>query len=174
MPLIVNRGTGGDFEPAPEGPHPARCCDVRDLGRIETHYPGRKKLQRKILVSWVIDAVRADGKPALVAKRYTASLHEKAMLRADLEAWRGKAFSESELDAFDVETVIGAPVLLNVVHVKKNGVTYANVQSLMPLPRGMQAPGIPSSYVRWVDRDENAAATEEDAPPPLSDDDIPF
>lgn len=182
MALIVNRGTGGDFEPAPAGPTAARCCDVRDLGMIESVFSGKPKTQHKLLVSWVIGQEREDGKPFIVSKRYTASLHEKAALRADLESWRGKAFTESELDAFDVETVIGAPCFLNVVHNKKDGRVFANVQSIMPLPKGMQAPSVPTDYVRWVDRAEHqqAAANHAEPPPPDdhdapgADDEIPF
>ena len=41
-----------------------------------------------------------DGKPFLVRRRYTASLHEKSALRKDLESWRGRAFTNVELDGF--------------------------------------------------------------------------
>ena len=38
-----------------------------------------------------------------VARVYTLCLHERAALRKDLESWRGRKFTEQELDGFDLE-----------------------------------------------------------------------
>lgn len=112
----------------------------------------------------------------LVSQWYTLSLHEKANLRKDLDAWRGKSFTDEDLkEGFDVEKLVGAPCLLNVTQSKseKNGKVYANVSSIMPLPRGMSKIA-PEGYVRVKDRDD---APEKEAPAAAKQDedyDLPF
>jgi hypothetical protein len=179
VPVIV-KGTGGsDFQPAPTGAHAAVCCDVRDLGLVTSTYNGKEKTQQKVLLSWLINELRDDGKHYMVAQRFTASLHEKASLRKFLESWRGRPFTEKELEGFDVETLIGAPCLLNVIHETKGGRTYANIASIMRLPKGMESPKIPADFVRYQDRP--AAKAQDDAPahddadaPAEVDDEVPF
>jgi hypothetical protein len=63
--------------------------------------------------------------------------------------------------------------LVNIIHEKKNGQTYANVASIMRLPKSMAAP-IPRDYVRVCDR-EPAEAPQVDEPPDyvISDEDVP-
>jgi hypothetical protein len=83
----------------------------------------------------------ADGRPFMVSKTYTVSTHEKSQLRKDLEAWRGKPFTVEEISRFEIIKVLGVYALLNVSHVDgKDGNTYANIASLMPLPKGMPKP----------------------------------
>ena len=68
-----------------------------------------------------------NGRPFTVRRRYNMSLHKKATLRRDLESMMGRAFTDSELKGFDLESLIGLPCLLNVVHKTRDGVTYSNV-----------------------------------------------
>jgi hypothetical protein len=57
-----------------------------------------------------------------------------------LTAWRGKVFTETELDEFHLGKLLGAACLISVVTEKgKNGKEYTNVSSIMPLPKGMKA-----------------------------------
>src|SRR4051794_14606703 len=132
MPIMATAGDSKTYTPAPEGTHQAICMDVIDLGRLpNTFKPGTT--QHKVNIVWQIDELRDDGKRHQVYKRYTLSLNEKANLRHDLESWRGKAFTRDEEMGFDVETVIGVNCLVNIQHATKDGKTYANVKSVMPL-----------------------------------------
>jgi hypothetical protein len=70
---------------------------------------------------------------------------------------RGRAFTDSELMGFDLESLIGLPCLLNVVHVTRDGTTYSNVSSVMRLPKGMTRLQ-PRDYVRVKDRQEQSGA----------------
>lgn len=175
--MIVKR-SGGNFTPAPAGTWAAVCVDVVDLGMV-VGYEG--KTQHKIKIVWQIEETMPDGKPYQVQKRYTPSLHEKASLRKDLEAWRGRAFTDEELDGWDLDNILGAGCLLCVVQVAKNDQVYANIQSLMRLPKSMHAP-TPRDYERVKDRSvdtshEPTPSDEEPAPESYSgatDDDIPF
>jgi hypothetical protein len=143
--------TGSDFEIAPPGPTAATCIDVVDLGLVTSQFYGTTV--HKIEVYWVTTHAREDlSAPLTVRKRYTLSLHEKASLAKDLKSWRGKPFSDEEAKGFDVEKLIGATCLINIVHNKTGDKTYANVDSVMPLPKGMEAPEIPADYVRHISR----------------------
>lgn len=140
MSLTVTE-TAGSFELAPAGAHRAVCFKLIDIGTQRTEYLGQPRSNRKILVGWELpDEPMADGKPFACFKRYTASLSEKAALRADLEAWRGRPFTAEELAGFDLKKIISTPCLLNVVHTEKGGRTFADVGSLMPLPKGTPRP----------------------------------
>ncbi len=181
MPIIAkSNGDSQNFQPAPAGVHQAVCVDVVDLGILDVTWQGVTKKQHKVNVAWQINEDRDDGKPYLVFKRYTLSLHEKAGLRKDLESWRGKKFTRDEEMGFDVEKLIGANCLLNITHNDQGERTYANVVSIMPLAKGMP-PMHARDFVRRQDRtaDSNgtvsrAADYDDSQAPPLTDEDIPF
>jgi len=125
--------------------------------------------------------VMADNRPYLVHKRYTCSLHEKSGLCKDLEAWRGKPFTPEELLGFDLENLLGKPCMLSVIHVERNGSTYANVSGVMKSPRGIPTLNV-RDYVRVVDREpaEQRSSgigngSEDEGPSPhWADDEVPF
>jgi hypothetical protein len=144
MPIIAKAGTS--FTPAPAGTHTAVCVDVVDDGMIEVTYQGRTERKHMITIFWQIDENMDDGKPFLVRRRYNCSLHEKATLRRDLESWRGRSFADKELQAFDLEKLLSAGCLINVIHEQRNGSTYANVASVMRLPKA--SPGLRNA-VAW-------------------------
>lgn len=175
MPIIATAGGDGHrtFAPAPLGVHSAVCCDVRDLGLLETTWQGETRTKHKILLSWQIAEDRDDGKPWLCSKRYTLSLHEKSALRKDLESWRGRPFTEAELAGFDVETIIGVPCLLNITHRSVGDATYANVVGVTPLMKGL-VPMRVREYVRWIDRAPTDTVHDEQPPIDITDSDIPF
>lgn len=167
MAFIVSKGSS--FVPCPAGPHSAVAVDIVDLGMVDTEWQGKKKKVHKCRLVWQVSEMNEDGKPFLVQKQYTVSLSEKSNLRKDLQSWRGRAFTEEELNGFDIEVLIGKPCMLNVQHVDRNGATYANVAAIMPLPKGM--PVIqPHGYTRVKDRVEPSPSTDSSAHQSNSDD----
>ena len=135
------KNSGGDFPKAPVGTHVARCYQVIDLGHQKTTWQGEDKWLHKVMLSWELcNELMDDGKPFAVSARYTVSLSEKSLLRPTLEAWRGKPFTDEELNGFDVKNVLGAYCMVGVVHNTDNGKTYANVSAILPLPKGMAKP----------------------------------
>ncbi len=132
MSLSVSSSGGGDFEKVPEGVYIARAFKIIDLGTQTIDYKGEIKFQKKVLISWELldDEVKMkDGKPFAATKKYTASLDERGNLRPDLEAWRGKKFTDEELKSFDLKNVLGAYCQIQIVH-SEDG-KYANVNSIM-------------------------------------------
>jgi len=152
MSLTVNAGNGGgDFEQCPAGSFAARCYQIIDLGHQTFEWKGEAKVAPKVRITWELNEMMADGRPFSISKEYTASIGDKANLRKDLEAWRGRPFSAEELRNFSLENVLGAPCLLGVVHKpsKDGSKTYANVGSVMALPKGMSAPELVNPAVKF-------------------------
>lgn len=139
-------GDQKEFKVVPQGVHLGRAYRVIDLGTQETEFQGKVRHSRKVLISWELfgeDEAGAplemdDGRPLSISKRYTLSLSEKSSLRADLEAWRGRAFTEDELAGFDLQNLLGVYALINVTHSTKGDKTYSNVAGLSPLPKQMR------------------------------------
>src|SRR4051794_3571047 len=113
---IIAKANGGDFVLCPAGAHAGVCVDVIDLGIVESEFNGEKKKAHKVRVVWQIEEEQDNGKRFTAGKRYTLSLHEKATLRKDLESWRGRPFTNQELDGFDLEKLLGIGALINVIH----------------------------------------------------------
>lgn len=146
MPIIAKDKGGGDYKPVPQGTHVAVCNAVVDCG---VQPGGRFKPQHKIYLRFEIpneriefekDGQKIEG-PMQIGKFYTLSLSEKSNLRKDLTAWRGKQFSEEELDGFDVAKLLGVACQITVSHeTGADKKIYANIIAVMGLPRGMPKP----------------------------------
>jgi hypothetical protein len=153
MGLTVNAGNGGntEFENCPAGSFAARCYQIIDLGHQTIEWQGTAKVVPKVRITWELAEQMSDGRPFSISKEYTASIGEKANLRKDLEAWRGRAFTAEELRNFSLENVLGAQCLLGVVHKpsKDGAKTYANVGSIMALPKGMACPELVNPAVKF-------------------------
>ena len=140
MSLTVNATEGTGIQPIAEGTYLAICNMLVDLGLQynETY----KNSSRKVLIGWEIpdETYEYDGEThrKTLSKRYTASLSERATLRQDLASWRGRDFTQEELAAFDLRNIVGASCLINVIHKESNGKTYANISSIVALPKSMK------------------------------------
>jgi len=143
MGFVVSDSGGGDFKQTPAGVHVGRCFKLVDLGTQEEEYQGEMKLLPKLAVYWELHGddelgnplMLDNGEPMVIWKEYTKSLGKKSRLRADLESWRGRQFTENELKGFDVSKLVGAYCMVNVTHQQSaQGKTYAKVASLTPLP----------------------------------------
>lgn len=133
MALTVKK-TEGEFELSPQGTFAARCYMVVDLGIQDTTFGPKHKIR----VGWELPTeLMKDGRPFVIGKEYTASLHKDSALAQDLVSWRGKSFTDAELVGFDLFKVLGAPCMLTVIHNVKGDKTYANVKSVSALPRGV-------------------------------------
>lgn len=145
---------GGDFEQAPTGTHIARCYQIIDIGTHHGDYQGKPVVRNQVIVRWELpNEVMETGDPFIASRFYTNSLGEKANLRADLEAWRGRSFSEEELNGFDLMNILGKPCQLSIID--KNG--KSRVSGVMAMPKGMQCPPqINPSVAFWIDEWDQA------------------
>lgn len=138
MGLTISENSGSTFKSAPAGTHVARCIRLVDIGTQHGEYQGKPTVRRQIIVMWELpNELMEDGKPYICSKFYTASLSEKATLRKDLEAWRGRAFTGKELLGFDLKSILGHPCMLSIVDKESGG---TKVGGVMALPKGTQVP----------------------------------
>lgn len=150
MSLIISASGGGNFperKPLEAGAYAAVCDMIVDLG-VQPSPGGQFAPKRTLMVRFQIPSERVEitkngetkSLPAVISRTLGLSLNEKATLRQLLQSWRGKAFTPEELKRFDLANVLGKPAFINVTHSVKGEKTYANLTSIMPLPKGMPAP----------------------------------
>lgn len=151
------------FEQPPAGTHVARCVRVVDLGTQKSSYEGDISYRRQVWVAWELPTERMTegefvGEPFLVSRFYTQSLHPKSKLRQDLASWRGRDFTEEELQGFDPKNILGVPCLLSII-ISDTG--RARVSGVMALPKGTPLPEqvTPSLYFS-LDEDYDPEAVE--------------
>jgi hypothetical protein len=143
MSLTVTEGSG--FKQIAPGTYGARCIRVIDLGTQmvrDFNNADETKEKHQVMLTWelpgeLIPEGELMGQPYAVSRFYTAMLGDKANLRKDLEAWRGKNFTDDELKGFSLNAVLGKACMVSVVHSKTG---KANVKAVLALPKGMQVP----------------------------------
>ena len=157
---IIASDSGSTFTPAPEGLWLGVCCDVVDLGMVETAWGTKHKV--RLVWQLEMDAGRTeDDKPLMAFARFNLTLHEHGTLRPFLESWRGRRFTAEELKRFDLEKLLNACCQLQILHVEKDGRTYANVHNIMPYPKGTEKLTV-IGYTRVIDRDEQPPTEPEE------------
>lgn len=143
----TNKGGGGSEVP-PAGAHPAVLIAIIDLGTHEDEYNGKPSYPRQVLFVWELTTEKLAGTKSrnhVLARDYTIGysgeviLGPKNGLRKMLEGWRGKAYGEG--DDIDIAAPLGRSCVLTVKHgesAKKN--TYAKIESVTPVPKGLAVP----------------------------------
>lgn len=147
MPLLATDKGGSDIPLIAAGNYQAVCYGVIDVG---TQPGGKYDPTRKVIIQFELPLERFDFKrndktvnlPRAISATYTLSLGTKANLRKTLEAWRAKPFTEEELKGFDLQKLVGANCMLQVIHKAGTGAnankTYANISAIASLPKGME------------------------------------
>jgi hypothetical protein len=147
--IASSKGSSTPREPIAAGAYAARCYSIIDLGTREETIQGNTKVLRKIRITFELPTERRvfneekGEQPCVISKEFSLTLNEKSNLRLFLRSWRGKDFTEEEAKDFDVAKLIGAPCLLNIIHVagKANpSKMYDEISSVSPLPKGMTCP----------------------------------
>jgi hypothetical protein len=174
MSLIAKNKGGGDFKPVPAGTHVAVCTMIADMG-VQPSAKYKPKHQVYIrwelpneIMTWKDAEGREQSGPMVIGQKYTLSLSEKASLRTDLEAWRGRQFTEQELAGFDIKNILGKACMLGITHNVTPNKTYANISAVMGLPKGTPAP-TPSVTPLAYDLDAPNDATFQKLPPWLQE-----
>lgn len=113
-------------------------------------YQGIPNRRNQVLITWELcNEPMQDGRPYIVSMFLTNSLNEKAKMRGFLESWRGRKFTAEELAKFDLENILGAPCMLNVI---MGETAKAKVGGIGAMPKGMTAPeaqNAPEAY--WIE-----------------------
>ena len=125
------------------------CMGVIDLG--EQYSELFKKYSNKIrfVFEFPTETVEVDGKqePRQLSKEFTISASKKASLRSFLSAWNGKNYSDEEFAEVELFDQLGKACMVNVV-LSENG-EYSNIESVMPLIKGMPVPESHTAHIKW-------------------------
>jgi len=131
----------------PEGQYPARCFLVAFIGHQTVTWQGQEKEQPKLIMTFELPTethIFKDEKgpePFSLSKTVTMSMDARGNMRKFIEAWRGKAYkTDDEAWECDFTKFCGHPGLMTVAHDEHNGKVYANISSLVPLPKGLSIP----------------------------------
>lgn len=148
MSMIASDNGGSTIPKLEGGVYTAISSAIVDLGLQKSEK--FQKTQRKFMMIWTIlnETVEVNGEqlPRQMSKEYSFSLNEKSTLRKDLQAWRGKAFTEEELRGFNILNVLNVPCQLQILLEEKNGKSYNNIASIMALPKGTQVSNLNETY----------------------------
>ena len=139
MEFIAKSEGNSNIPKLENGVYTALSSMLIDLGAQKSALDNN--VRRKFMMVWNIAGefieVNNEQLPRVMSKEYTLSLNEKSNLRKDLQAWRGQAFTEEELQGFDLLTVMNKPCQLQIINEEKNGKTYNNISAIMAMPKGM-------------------------------------
>ena len=140
MSMIAKETGNLSIEKLEAGVYTGISSMLVDLGLQESEK--FEKTQRKMLIIWdIVDEyieINGEKLPRTITKEYGFSLGEKSNLRKDLQAWRGKPFTEEELQGFNLLNILNKPCQLQIILEEKNGKKYNNIASIMALGKGMQ------------------------------------
>ena len=135
--------------PVEPGVYMAICIGCVDLG--EQYNETFKNHSNKCLYIFELigETIEVDGeiKPRQLSKEFAISSSSKSNLRKFIESWNGKSYTDDDFMELDLFDQIGKSCQLNVV--LNDTKEYANIDNLMPLPRGVPAFTTETAPVRW-------------------------
>ena len=135
--------------PVEAGVYMAVCIGFIDLG--EQYSEKFKSYSYNGMYIWELpgETIEIDGeqKPRQLSKEFAISASNKSNLRKFIETWNSKSYSDEEFMEFDLFEQIGKPCQLNVVLNETK--EYANVDNLMPIPKGFPAPTTSTEFIKW-------------------------
>ena len=120
-------------ELCPPGKAEAVIVDVIDLGYQNTFY-GNKHM---ISLVFETKTTNSEGLPFRLAKRVSASLHERSRLRQIIESVLDRRLLNVDLvNGVDIELLQGKSCVIEIEHDEHNQNTYANVVEVNGLSAG--------------------------------------
>lgn len=139
---IVAKGQDSKFKPHPEGQFVAQCVDAINLGESVEQFPGKpeKLVPKCALVFRTGEKNLESGELIDMGQEFTVSMGEKANLRKTLESWRGKPYTEQQIDeGVPIHKLAGNWALITVAQKRsRNDRLYAFVQSVVGVPAAMR------------------------------------
>ncbi len=96
----------------------------------ETPFGNKLKLSTKLECESAKDE---DGKPYTIYKWFTISGHPKSALVKFRTMMLGRALTPMEITNLDPGELVGKRCGYQVVHVERDGTTYANIEQLWPV-----------------------------------------
>ncbi len=135
--------------PVEPGVYMAVCVGVVDLG--EQYSELYKNYSNKVKFVWALpgETIEIDGKTEerQLSREFSIATKKTSKLRSLLGSWNSKNYSDEEYMELDLFEQVGKACQLNVV--LNDAGEYANVDSVMPIPKGMPAPTSKTAFFTW-------------------------
>ena len=146
--------------PVEPGVYMAVCVGVVDLG--EQYSEAFKSYSNKVKFVWALpgETIEIDGKTEerQLSREFAVATKKNSKLRTFLSGWNSKNYSDEEFMELDLFDQIGKACQLNVV-LNDTG-EYANVDSIMPIPKGFPSPVSKTAFFTWDMENWNDAVFE--------------
>ena len=127
----------------------AVCIGVIDLG--EQYSEKFKNYSNRVQFVWELpsETIEVEGKqePKQLSKEFAIATKKNSGLRTFISSWNSKAYTDEEFQEVELFDQIGKACQLNVV-LSESG-EYANVDSVMPVPKGFPAPESSTPPIMW-------------------------
>lgn len=137
--------------PVAPGTYTAICVHAIELGEQLSVFKDKKRYSNQIMYVFELvgEFIEVDGEkqPRTLSRTFTFSKSEKSGLRKFVESWQGKKFSNEEFGEFDTNDMVGKEAMIGVV-LNDTG-EYANIDSVMGMPKGMSAGVSQSQLIRF-------------------------
>ncbi len=126
----------------PDGQFAAVCVDLISMGMRVNEFQGHESASESIVFVFATGEKNSKGFDFFVSSELTLSMSPKAKLPKFLTGWRGKAFTNEELAAgVKLGSLVGKTALLSLVKkVSVAGNPRVDIDTIMPLPKGMEPP----------------------------------
>lgn len=133
------------------------CSAIIDLGIQKNEMYNNES--RKLMIQWTIvgQEVEINGEKVarVMHKQYSFSLNQKSTLRKDLEAWRGKEFTEEELNGFDLNNILNIPCQLQIIEKERVGKNNVNtIGGIMSIPKTAKVDKLPKDNLIVLDLED--------------------
>jgi len=138
--------------PVDPGVYIAVCVHSIDLGEQLCEYKDKSKSfnnQVQFVFELIGETVEIDGKqePRTLSRTLNFTQSKNGGLRKFVQSWLGKTFSDEAFAEFDTNDLVGMPAQLSVI-LNESG-EYANIDTIMQLPKGMPAPRASLPLIRF-------------------------
>lgn len=154
-PIIATSSSGPRKLPD-TGTQVATIVQIVDIGTQTVVYQGEEKKQRKVRFVWELpEQLSQDDegrdRPALIAKEFTLSTHERATLSGVIEKLTGKALTPEERTGYDVSKHLGDSCLVTITHKPRRDGSgeYAAIDGVSKLMKGQKKPAKYMPQVAW-------------------------
>lgn len=138
--------------PVEPGVYIAVCVHSIDLGEQLCEYEDKSKSynnQVQLVFELVGETIEIDGKqePRTLSRTLNFTRSKNGGLRKFVQSWLGKTFSDDAFAELDTNDLVGLPAQLSVI-LNESG-EYANIDTIMQLPKGMPAPKATLPLIRF-------------------------
>lgn len=140
--------------PVAPGTYTAICVHAIEIGEQMTTFQGSKSYKNQVMYCFELVGefieINGEKQPRVLSKTFNIPKNQKSEnsgLRKFVESWQGKKYTNDDWAEFDTNDVVGLECMIGVV-LNDTG-EYANIDSVMGLPKGMSAGQPQSSLIRF-------------------------